>query len=123
MLHTNLIYSISRKIGHVMQIVVHRFVHITNAKKKILSWKTIDPPLSPGMREYIESVLRRKKLIPYKPYVRMKHVESILGTRENMNKKIFNLNNTIPHSVSLVNPIAIAVIDQSAILPLIALKG
>jgi hypothetical protein len=32
------------------------------------------------MRKYVESVLRRKKLIPYKPYVRKKHVESILGT-------------------------------------------
>ena len=26
-------------------------------------------------------------MIPYKPYVRGKHVESILGTRENMTKK------------------------------------
>ena len=26
-LHTNLIHSISRKIGHVIQIVVHQFVH------------------------------------------------------------------------------------------------
>jgi hypothetical protein len=32
------------------------------------------------MREYVESVLWRKKMIPYKPYVRKKHVESILGT-------------------------------------------
>jgi hypothetical protein len=32
------------------------------------------------MQEYLESVLRRKKSIPYKPYVRAKHVESILGT-------------------------------------------
>ncbi len=38
------------------------------------------------MREYVESVLRRKKLIPYKPYVRGKHVESILGTRQNYTK-------------------------------------
>ncbi len=30
--------------------------------------------------------------IPYKTYVREKHVESILGTRENMTKKVFNLN-------------------------------
>jgi hypothetical protein len=56
------------------------------------------------MREYVESVRRRKKLIPYKPYVRGKHVESILGTRENMTKKVFILNNTIPHSVHLVDP-------------------
>jgi hypothetical protein len=33
-------------------------------------------------------------MIPYKPYVRVKHVESILGTRENMAKKVFNLINT-----------------------------
>jgi hypothetical protein len=43
-------------------------------------------------------------MIPYKPHVREKQVESILGTRENMTKKVFNLNNTIPHSVHLVNP-------------------
>jgi hypothetical protein len=30
--------------------------------------------------------------IPYKTYVREKHVESILGTRKNMIKKVFNLN-------------------------------
>jgi hypothetical protein len=43
-------------------------------------------------------------MIPYKPYVRRKHVESILGTRKNMTKKVFNFNNTIPHSARLVNP-------------------
>ncbi len=43
-------------------------------------------------------------MIPYKPYVHRKHVESILGTFENMTKKVFNLNNTIPHSVHLVDP-------------------
>jgi hypothetical protein len=78
-LHTNSIHSILLKIGHVIQIVVHQFVHKTSAKKKSCL-KKIDPPLSPGTRKYIESVLRRKKLIPYKPYVREKHVESILGT-------------------------------------------
>jgi hypothetical protein len=46
-------------------------------------------------------------LIPYKPYVCKKHVESILGTRENMTKKVFNLNNMIPHSVHLVDPMQI----------------
>ncbi len=30
--------------------------------------------------------------IPYKTYVREKHLESILGTHENMTKKVFNLN-------------------------------
>ncbi len=44
-------------------------------------------------------------MTPYKPHVRGKHVESILGTRENMTKKVFNLNNMIPHSVRLVDPI------------------
>ena len=29
---------------------------------------------------------------PYKTYVQEKQVESILGTRENMTKKLFNLN-------------------------------
>jgi hypothetical protein len=43
-------------------------------------------------------------MIRYKPYVRKKHVESILGTHKNMTKKVFNLNNTIPHSVRLVDP-------------------
>jgi hypothetical protein len=39
------------------------------------------------MQVYVESVLRRKKMIPYKPYVRRKQVESILGTCKNMTKK------------------------------------
>jgi hypothetical protein len=30
--------------------------------------------------------------IPYKTYVQEKHVESILGTCQNMTKKVFNLN-------------------------------
>jgi hypothetical protein len=42
-------------------------------------------------------------MILYKPYVHGKHIESILGTCKNMTKKVFNLNNTIPHSVRLVN--------------------
>ncbi len=33
-----------------------------------------------------------KKMIPYKTYVQEKHAESILGTRKNMTKKVFNLN-------------------------------
>jgi hypothetical protein len=74
-------------------------------RKKFLSLRKIDPPSSPGMREYIESVLRRKQLIPYKPYVREKHIESTLGKHKNMTKKVFNSINTIPHSVHLVDPI------------------
>jgi hypothetical protein len=33
-----------------------------------------------------------QNLIPYKTYVQEKHVESILGTRKNTTKKVFNLN-------------------------------
>ncbi len=55
--------------------------------KKIPSLKKIGPPLSPGTQEYIESVLKRKNSIPYKPYVRRKHLESILGICKNMTKK------------------------------------
>ncbi len=69
-----------------MQIVVHQFVHKMSAKK-YSRLKKIGPSLSPGMWEYVESVLRRKKLIPYEPYVHGKHVESILGICKNMTKK------------------------------------
>jgi hypothetical protein len=34
LLHTNLLHSVLRKIGHVIQIVVHQFVHKTSAEKK-----------------------------------------------------------------------------------------
>jgi hypothetical protein len=34
LLHENSLHSISHKIGHVIQIVVHQFVHKTSAKKK-----------------------------------------------------------------------------------------
>jgi hypothetical protein len=63
------------------------------------------------MREYVEPVLRRKNWSPINPTYAKKHVESILGTRKNMTEKVFNLNNTIPHSVRLVNPIAKHVIS------------
>ncbi len=86
LLHTNWLHSILRKIGHVIQIVVHQFVHKTSAKKKS-SEKKLGPLLSPGTQEYVESVLRRKKLILYKPYVCRKHIDSILGICENMTKK------------------------------------
>ncbi len=39
LLHTNLLHSILRKIGHVIQIVVHRFVHKTSAEKNSQVWK------------------------------------------------------------------------------------
>ncbi len=77
---------ILRILGHVIQIVVHQFVHKTSTKKNTKSEK-IDPPLSPGTREYVESVLRRKKRSHINPtYVKI-HVESILGTRKNMTKQ------------------------------------
>jgi hypothetical protein len=109
LLHTNSIHSISRenwtilrKIGHVVQIVVHQFVHKTSAKK-ISSEKNQSPfiPRYVGIRRIST---KEKKLIPYKSYVRGKHVESILRTRKNMTKKVFNLNNMIPHSARLVDP-------------------
>jgi hypothetical protein len=110
LLHTNLIHSISRKnwtilhkIGQVIQIVVHQFVHKTSSKKKNLSEKKWSPfiPRYAGIRRIST---KEKKMIPYKPYIHRKHVESILGTCKNMTKKVFNLNNTIPHSVHLVDP-------------------
>ncbi len=81
-------------------------LYIKRAPKKNLSWKKINPSLSPGTRKYVESVLRRKKMIPYKPYVHKKHVESILvlGTFLTHEKKLFNLNTTICDSVRVVDP-------------------
>jgi hypothetical protein len=67
-----------------MQIIVHRFVRKMSAE--IFCLKIIGPPLSPGTRKYVESVLNRKKSIPYKPYISGKHVESILGTCKNTTK-------------------------------------
>jgi hypothetical protein len=67
-----------------MQIEVHQFVRKTSAKN-ILSekiWSRIT-----HTREYVELVLRRQKMIPYKPYVCGKRVASILGTCKNMTKK------------------------------------
>jgi hypothetical protein len=67
LLHTNSLHSILRKnwtvlrkIGHVIQIVVHQVVHKMSAKKN-LSLKKFGPILPPGLWEYVESVLRRKK--------------------------------------------------------------
>jgi hypothetical protein len=91
--HTNWIHSILRKnqmilrkIGHVIQLVVHQFVCKTSAKKILTSEKNWSPniPRYTGIRRIST---KEKKMVPYKPYVRGKHVESILGTHENMNKK------------------------------------
>ncbi len=86
LLHTNSIHSILRKIGHVIQIVVHQFVHKTSAKKIHKSVK-YQPPFIPRYAEICRISTKEKKMIPYKPYVRRKHVESILGTLKNMTKK------------------------------------
>jgi hypothetical protein len=43
LLRTNSIHSISRKIGHVIQIVVHQFVCKTSAKKNSQVWKKTTP--------------------------------------------------------------------------------
>ncbi len=119
--NANLLHSNLHKIGHIIQIVVHQFVHKMSTEKKSCLKKN-GPTLSPGTREYIESVLRRKKLIPYKPYVRGKHVESILGICKNMTKKVFNLNNTIPHSVHLVDPYHWCKLQCTVVLDLPLLK-
>ncbi len=102
LLHTKWIHSISCNIGHIIQIVVHQFVRKMIAKKIPVCKKR-----SPFILRYAgicRISTKEKKLIPYKPYVCKKHVESILGTRESMSKKVINLNNTIPHSQCLVDP-------------------
>ncbi len=43
LLHTNLIHSMSRKIVHVVQIVVHQFVCNTSADKNVKSVKNWSP--------------------------------------------------------------------------------
>ncbi len=48
-LHTNLSHSISRQIGHVIQIVVHQFVRLSSAKKNPKSEKNL-VPLHPQVR-------------------------------------------------------------------------
>jgi hypothetical protein len=85
-LHTNLLHSISRKIEHVIQIVVQQFVRKMSSKKVLKSEKNWSPFILryTGIRRI---VTKEKKMIPYKPYVCGKHVESILGTCENMTKK------------------------------------
>ncbi len=49
LLHTNLIHSISSKIGQVIQIVVHQFVHKTSSEKNSQVWKK-SIPLYPQVR-------------------------------------------------------------------------
>jgi hypothetical protein len=66
------------KIIHVIQIVVHQFVRKTSAKKdlSVKNWFPFIPRYA-GIRRIST---KEKKMIPCKPYVRKKHVESILGT-------------------------------------------
>jgi hypothetical protein len=50
-LHTNLLHSsILRKIGHMIQIVLHQFVHKTSTEKKILK---SDKNWSPFIPRYV----------------------------------------------------------------------
>ncbi len=91
-------------MGHVIEIVVHQFVCKMRAKKNPKSEKN-QSPFTPRYARIQRISTKEKKRIHYKPYVRRKHVESILRTCKNMTKKVFNLNNTIPHSVRLVDPL------------------
>jgi hypothetical protein len=64
-LHTNSLHSISRKIGHVIQIVVHQFVNKTSAKKN-----QVCKNRSPYIPRYVgicRISTKEKKIIPYKP--------------------------------------------------------
>ncbi len=50
LLHTNSLHSILHKIGHMIQIAVHQFVHKTTAKKKCLKkLVTLDPQVRRNM--------------------------------------------------------------------------
>ena len=86
MLHTNSLHSNSRKIGHMIQIVLHQFVRKTSAEKITKSVKNWSPFILRYAGIHRIST-KEKKMIPCKPYIRGKHVESILGTRKNMTKK------------------------------------
>ncbi len=70
-LHTNSIHSILRKIGHVIQIVVHQFVHKTSAEKNPKSEKNWSPFI-PRYAWICKNSTKEKNMIPYKPYVRKK---------------------------------------------------
>jgi hypothetical protein len=78
---------ILHKIRQVVQIVVHQLVRKTSAKKIPKSEKN-QSPFIPRYAQIRRISTKEKKMIPYKPYVREKHVESILGTCENMEKSI-----------------------------------
>ncbi len=88
----------------MIQIVVHQFVHKTSAKK-IPKSEHNQSPFIPSYTQIRRISTKEKKLIPYKPYVRKKHVESILGTFLTHEKKLFNVNTTICDSVPLADPL------------------
>ncbi len=70
----------------MIQIVVHQFVHKTSAKKipkTVKNWSLFIPRYA-GIRRIST---KEKKIDPYKPYVRKKHVESILGPFLHMKKQ------------------------------------
>ncbi len=71
----------------MLQIGVIQFVQKRSAEKHSLRVKKINPPWSPGMQEYVESVR-----------------SSPINPRNAWKKIVSNLNNTIPHSVRLVDP-------------------
>ncbi len=87
----------------MIQIVVRQFVHKMSAEKKSKSEKN-QSPFIPRYAQILRISTKEKKMIPYKPYVRKKHVELILGTFLIHEKKLFNLNTTICDSVLLVDP-------------------
>jgi hypothetical protein len=105
LLHTNSIHSISRKIGHVIQIVVHQFVRKMSAEK-ILSVKKWSPFI-PRYMGICRISTKEKKMIPYKPYVCGKHVESIPGTRKNMTKTIIQLEKCNPTQCMFSRPLMV----------------
>ncbi len=91
-LHTNSIHSILHKnrtilhkTGHVIQIVVHQFVHKW-VPKKILTSENNWSPLIPRYGQIRRISTKEKIMIPYKTYIHKRHVESILGTLKNISE-------------------------------------
>ncbi len=70
----------------MIQILVHQFVRKTSAKKIPKSEKN-QSPFIPRYVQIRRISTKEKKMIPYKPNICKKHIESILGTPKNMTKK------------------------------------
>jgi hypothetical protein len=66
LLHTNLLHSIMHKIGHVIQIAVHQFVHKTSATKNLKSEKN-QPPFIPRYAGILRISTKDKKLSHINP--------------------------------------------------------